>query len=160
MVRFISLTLFAFIGLATAAPAYNQETANAIAQNFIDTEITKYVSSQTDFKLVKRKHHHHDDDDDEDDNEPAFDIEHLVRGLFDRVIDYVIEVTPLNDIAHGNYDFLYKIFTDKVGEIMNGMANGDGVNKIALPDFGNPSEQGVAPEQAPEEEGNHDEEEE
>ncbi|CEP08241.1 hypothetical protein [Parasitella parasitica] len=48
-------------------------------------------------------------------------LDTIFRGFFDNIINHIIEVTPLNDIVHGNYDFLYQIFLAKVQEILTGV---------------------------------------
>lgn len=55
-----------------------------------------------------------------EENPNPFNLEDLFRGVFDKIVDHIIEVTPLNDIVHGNYDLLYEIFTAKVQEILSG----------------------------------------
>lgn len=52
------------------------------------------------------------------------ELESTFRGLFDNLVGYIIQVTPLNDIVHGNYDFLYEIFTSKVKEALSSIGQG------------------------------------
>ncbi|GAA5804434.1 hypothetical protein EDC94DRAFT_285210 [Helicostylum pulchrum] len=145
MLQLISIALFALAGLssvANAAPTGNSlmDTASPIAnaavgnmntvpinwkrdhqvdhqqvdttvltEEFIKAAIAQAMTHQS--KMSKRE------------DEP-FDLSVVFRGVFDKLIDYVIEVTPLNDIVHGNYDLLYDIFLDKVGELVSGVTAG------------------------------------
>ncbi|GAN08991.1 hypothetical protein MAM1_0236d08511 [Mucor ambiguus] len=131
MLRLISFAMFALMGLssvANAAPTH----ANAMAMNespsasastavmnwsqkniedILSARLAEAMDKDAMF-LVKRA------------DEPI-SLDTLFRGLFDNIINHIIEVTPLNDIVHGNYDFLYQLFLTKVQEIITGVTNGD-----------------------------------
>lgn len=131
MLQFISIAMFALMGfspLANAAPTHSNAVAMnespAIAssaaipntwnqqdiENILSARIAKAMEKDT-MIMVKRA--------DEDGSAPL-SLDTLFRSLFDNVINHIIEVTPLNDIVHGNYDFLYQIFLGKVQEILTG----------------------------------------
>ncbi|KAK4519838.1 uncharacterized protein ATC70_010081 [Mucor velutinosus] len=131
MLRLISIAVFALMGfssVANAAPTH----ANAMAMNespsasasatlmnwsqkniedILSARLAEAMDKDTTF-MVKRA------------DEPI-SLDTLFRGLFDNIINHIIEVTPLNDIVHGNYDFLYQLFLAKVQEIITGVTSGD-----------------------------------
>ncbi|KAG2234012.1 hypothetical protein BDF21DRAFT_429779 [Thamnidium elegans] len=145
MLQLISIALFALAGLssvANAAPTGNalmdstspitnaavgnmntfptnwkrdhqvdhqQAGTTVLTEEFIKAAIAQAMTHQS--KMSKRE------------DEP-FNLSVVFRGVFDKLIDYIIEVTPLNDIVHGNYDLLYDIFLDKVGELVSGVTAG------------------------------------
>lgn len=88
---------------------YQQVDTTVLTEEFIKAAIAQAMSHQS--KMSKRE------------DEP-FNLSVVFRGVFDKLIDYIIEVTPLNDIVHGNYDLLYDIFLDKVNELVSGVAAG------------------------------------
>jgi hypothetical protein len=131
MLQLISIAMFALMGfspLANAAPTHS----NAIAINespaivsaatipntwnhqdiesILSARISKAMEKDT-MIMVKRAN---------EDVSAPLSLDTLFRSLFDNVINHIIEITPLNDIVHGNYDLLYQIFLGKVQEILTG----------------------------------------
>ncbi|GAA5817602.1 hypothetical protein MFLAVUS_011150 [Mucor flavus] len=145
MLQLISIALFALAGLssvANAAPTGNSlmNTASPIANAAVGNMNTVPINWKRDHQI---DHHQadttvlteefikaaiaqamtHQNKMSKREDEP-FDLSVVFRGVFDKLIDYIIEVTPLNDIVHGNYDLLYDIFLDKVGELVSGVTEG------------------------------------
>ncbi|KAG2199333.1 hypothetical protein INT47_012967 [Mucor saturninus] len=103
------------VGIVSAPAAANwkrhhQQAAEShiFTEAFIKSAVAEAMAKQNSV-LVKRE-----------DAAPGIDLGGIFRGVFDKIVDHIIEVTPLNDIVHGNYDFLYDIFLAKIGEAVSG----------------------------------------
>jgi hypothetical protein len=144
MYNLISIAMLAFVGFAplaatapthmgmnevaaassampgAAAVAWNSEQSQhddviARSNHFIEAAIAQALAEHRG-TIMKRATTNGDGQD-----APVFDLSAVFRGLFDNVVNYIIQVTPLNDIVHGNYDLLYDIFLTKVDELFSGM---------------------------------------
>ena len=140
MFQLIPITLFALAGLVAAAPtAVHNEPLSVMntepimksnpivwkrhhpqsavdfgtSNEFIKSTIAKTLAEHE--ELIKRQ---------DLPVLPIPNLEDVFRGIFDRIIDHIIEVTPLNDIVHGNYDLLYDLFSSKIQEIFANLGNG------------------------------------
>jgi hypothetical protein len=154
MYNLISIAMFAFIGfapLATSAPtrmgmnevtaaaapvmpapaavAWNSESDAFARSNsyIIETALAQALSDRRS-TIIKRSHNGGNE------GAPQLDLNVVFRGLFDNIVDYVIESTPLNEIVHGNYDLLYDLFLAKIDEIFTNMATPDASTTPAAPE--------------------------
>lgn len=130
MFQVIPLAIFALASFTTAAPITapngvvpitkatmpasldlplnwkrDQQSSNGI-NKLVESAIIQVLSQQN--SLTKRQ------------NEVPFELETMFRGLFDKVVSYVIQVTPLHEIVEGNYDILYGFLSEKISEAIAG----------------------------------------
>lgn len=98
-----------------------------LSNQFVNEAIAKATSSEHNImEMIKRQS---DETSTEGQVPEMMSFEDMFRNFFDKVIDHIIEVTPLNDIVHGNYDLLYDLFLQKLQELASNI--GDNIQNDA-----------------------------
>jgi hypothetical protein len=100
---------------------HHQESEDfELSNKFIDQAISRAMISEQKRNMVEIMKRQSDDETNTDDEVvPEFNLEDMFRGIFDKVVDHIIEVTPLSDIVHGNYDLLYDLSLSKLQELVS-----------------------------------------